>query len=44
MRAKMVRKTPSKRLMLRRIDAMLVTQSGIPERNDRIHCFALMKI
>lgn len=40
----MVRKTPSKALMLMRIEAMILTPSGIPESNDRIHCFALMKI
>ena len=40
----MARKTPITALMLMRIDAMIVTQSGIPESNDRIHCFALMKI
>ena len=44
MRAKMVRKTPSNALMLMRIDAIVVIQSGVPESNDRIHCFALMKI
>ena len=40
----MVRKTPSTALMLIRIDAMVVIQSGVPERTDRTHCFALMKI
>jgi len=44
MRAKMVRKTPSNALILIRIDTMVVTQSGVPESNDRIHCFALTKI
>lgn len=44
MRAKMVRNTPSNALMLRRIDTMVVTQSGVSESKDRIHCFALMKI
>ena len=40
----MVRKTPSNALILIRIDTMVVTQSGVPESNDRIHCFALTKI
>jgi hypothetical protein len=44
MRAKRVRKTPRTALMLRRLEAIHCTQTGVPPRNERIHCFAITKI